>query len=251
LTDDEWSLFKQFEVLLKPFNDATEDCCADKRATLQDVVPWSNELLDHCEQILEQEEPADATLDTSTLYDAAEEARDKLLKYYDISSEHMTIAVLLDPRQKLSFYTHEITDDNVLQDTKTKFEKQLREVYDQYKTDRVADTEPVEEVSSNHPRFKRRKLDKLSDEVQTYLYDTATPKWDDDPAAWWRANNQRFPVLAKMARDYLAIPGTSASSERAFSKAGLLITDRRTRLGAASIKACILLQSWLTENIVS
>ena len=40
--------------------------------------------------------------------------------------------------------------------------------------------------------------------------------------AWWNMNEHRFPKLAKLAKIYLGIPATSASSERLFSKAGII-----------------------------
>jgi hypothetical protein len=48
-----------------------------------------------------------------------------------------------------------------------------------------------------------------------------------------------------MARDYLAIPATSASSERLFSSGKLLITDNRNSLGEYTIEAVECLKSWL------
>ena len=34
--------------------------------------------------------------------------------------------------------------------------------------------------------------------------------------AWWKVKSKKYPNLFKMARDYLAIPATSTSSERLF-----------------------------------
>ena len=51
-----------------------------------------------------------------------------------------------------------------------------------------------------------------------------------DPLAWWKINEIRFPTLAKLARIHLAIPATSAPSERVISKAGLIIDRLRSRL---------------------
>lgn len=40
-----------------------------------------------------------------SIRDAAVSAEEKMVKYYDVSSEHATIAVVMDPRFKLDFYT--------------------------------------------------------------------------------------------------------------------------------------------------
>ncbi len=52
----------------------------------------------------------------------------------------------------------------------------------------------------------------------------------DNPVNWRKANTERFPRLAKLARQYLCIPGTSVPSERVSSAAGLTVNRLRTRL---------------------
>ena len=56
-------------------------------------------------------------------------------------------------------------------------------------------------------------------------------------------NQNRFPLLAKLARKYLCIPAKSASSERFFSAAGLTIANDRARLLPENAGALILLHS--------
>jgi hypothetical protein len=69
---------------------------------------------------------------------------------------------------------------------------------------------------------------------------------------YWRTSSGRFPNQSRMARDYLAIPGTSTPSERAFSAGRQLITDFRCRLAGDTITACMLLKSWLlVQDMVS
>ena len=63
----------------------------------------------------------------------------------------------------------------------------------------------------------------------------ALPRLQDDdvpynPLLWWKAHQARFPMLSVLARKYLAIPATSAPSERLFSSAGLTIAKERARL---------------------
>ena len=43
-----------------------------------------------------------------------------------------------------------------------------------------------------------------------------------DPLEWWKMHNTQLPTIAKLARKYLAIPASSAPSERVFSRAKLI-----------------------------
>jgi hypothetical protein len=52
----------------------------------------------------------------------------------------------------------------------------------------------------------------------------------NNPLDWWRLNEYLYPCLGKFARRVLAIPATSAPSERIFSIAGQIVTKRRNRL---------------------
>ena len=53
---------------------------------------------------------------------------------------------------------------------------------------------------------------------------------DTAPLMWWKQHVQEFPRLARMARQYLAVPATSASPERLFRVAGLVKSDWRGSL---------------------
>ena len=48
-----------------------------------------------------------------------------------------------------------------------------------------------------------------------------------DPLAWWKLHDSRFPRVSKLARKYLAIPASSAPSERVFSRAKLIQQRQR------------------------
>ena len=53
---------------------------------------------------------------------------------------------------------------------------------------------------------------------------------DTDPLMWWTQHQQEFPRLARMTRQYLAVPVSSASPESLFSSVGLVKSDLRGRL---------------------
>ena len=48
-----------------------------------------------------------------------------------------------------------------------------------------------------------------------------------DVLAWWKLHQKMFPDLSKMARQYLALPASSAGVERLFSAAGRLHSSFR------------------------
>ena len=49
-----------------------------------------------------------------------------------------------------------------------------------------------------------------------------------NPLPWWRENALRFPLLSELAHVYLAIPATSAPSERVWSRASRILTYKRS-----------------------
>ena len=44
---------------------------------------------------------------------------------------------------------------------------------------------------------------------------------------WWKAKKEEYPTLARLAREYLCVSGTSTQAERVFSCMGLLLNKRR------------------------
>ena len=87
------------------------------------------------------------------------------------------------------------------------------------------------------------------DEVDRYVRFTSLPDHTADPLIWWKAAESKFPTIAKMARDYLAIQATSvAISESIFSQSGQLITPRRASLAEESIESSLLCRSWLRSD---
>jgi len=54
--------------------------------------------------------------------------------------------------------------------------------------------------------------------------------YDACPFKWWASQEKRFPILSRLAKKFLAIPATSASSERLFSDAGNIMTVKCANL---------------------
>ena len=89
----------------------------------------------------------------------------------------------------------------------------------------------------------------IGDEWSRYLGGPEVDK-NIDPLQWWSFNEVNFPELAKIARNLLAIPASSAASERVFSVANACCSGRRSGLNTETIETQILLRyNW--ELVVS
>ena len=87
----------------------------------------------------------------------------------------------------------------------------------------------------------------VSDEVRRYRAEPPLPCFDESgnaqsPLAWWKSNEQLYPSLSKYARQVLAIPATSAPSERVFSVAGQIVTKKRARLTGNAVALLVWLK---------
>ena len=59
--------------------------------------------------------------------------------------------------------------------------------------------------------------ERLMDEFREYMSLPMTNWRVNDVIEWWSDNEEKFPNIAKLARKYLAIPASSAPSERGHS----------------------------------
>ena len=91
--------------------------------------------------------------------------------------------------------------------------------------------------------FKKRRHENIN---ECDLYLSVPPISDENinPLEWWKVNETQYPNVAKMARDYLAIPSTSVPSEQCFSLGKNLITDNRNKLAGKTVRICMALKSW-------
>ncbi len=70
----------------------------------------------------------------------------------------------------------------------------------------------------------------------------------EDPMLWWRNNKGKFPIVAVLARTFLGVPATSASSERIFSKAEQIISKKRSGLSPRKAGLLIWLAGFMKQQ---
>ena len=70
-----------------------------------------------------------------------------------------------------------------------------------------------------------------------------------DPLDFWTKNQLQFPILALVARRVLAVPATSASTERLFSASGRVCTFDRASLKPANVDILSTLHVWERSSL--
>ena len=73
----------------------------------------------------------------------------------------------------------------------------------------------------------------IGQQVENYL---GTAAQTETVLQFWQ-KAEKYPVLQRIARDFLGIPATSVKSERENSKARYVMTDQRNRLWNTSVQA--------------
>ncbi|KAM0917551.1 hypothetical protein ACQ4PT_009413 [Festuca glaucescens] len=89
-------------------------------------------------------------------------------------------------------------------------------------------------------------------EVDIYLQDALVPLREDesfDVLKWWKRNAENYPILAKIAQDFLVIPLSAVASESTFSTAGMIIDKHRSSLNPETTEGLICTKDWLKEYL--
>lgn len=76
--------------------------------------------------------------------------------------------------------------------------------------------------------------------LSRYLKDKLLPRMED-PIKYWLLHKAAYPYLYRVALQYLSTPASSVPCEIIFSKAGEIVSQRRSRLKPSTIKQILFL----------
>ncbi|KMS64884.1 hypothetical protein BVRB_041670, partial [Beta vulgaris subsp. vulgaris] len=83
------------------------------------------------------------------------------------------------------------------------------------------------------------------DYLDMYFEDALLPRTTNlDVLMYWRNNSVRYPPLALMAKDILAVPVSTVASESGFSTGGRVLDSYRSSLKPSTVEAIICLRDW-------
>ena len=284
-TEEDWSKAEVFVKFLRVFYDVTLRVSASTHPTvhtgLHDVIKVETAINN-----LESRANMQVGLLSEQLLKAmASDMRSKYEKYFDSYHELnplIVIGLVLDPRFKLRHVTQLFRKklSEIEAQLKTEEIKNiLRALYDEYvpnveggkymKKSENLHSQPSS-TSSNVVLTEDDLIDEwmhfvedsdekvVGDEVDSYLLDPLVQITKEESTKhfnillWWKVNGNKYPILAAIAKDILAIQVSTVASESAFSTGGRVISDFRSSLTPKSVEALICMQNWLRgDNIIT
>ena len=260
-TDDSWTVMEELLPVLHSLKCATTALCGESGVSISMIYPVTATLLSkHL-----KETPGESPKFTR-FKQTVSASLERRLAPADIRNARKVayIASFLDPRHKhLRFAT-----DEVRRGVKAAVSDLLSspESDDEGREDAVASNDPEPEPE---PSAKKKRSDCLSASAiavlfgEDYSEETETlthtaefsnycrdicPPLHFDPMTWWKANECKYPRLAKLANAYLSVPATSVPSERVFSAAGLIVNRLRTRLNPEHVDMLIFLNKNMADR---
>ncbi|KAH1095948.1 hypothetical protein J1N35_012869 [Gossypium stocksii] len=183
--------------------------------------------------------------------------------YWSLCNVAFTIAAALDPRLKFRSSCNETYDlENMMK--LIRFRKVLIDVYFKYANEAKnlsASSSVLDDsysltaemtkdcIVSYFSKFASpsnvKEVASQKSELDCYLEETSLAS-DADILGWWRVNSQRFPTLAQMARDFLAIPVSVSAPCSNIS--AMTINPAYSSLDPESMEALVCSQNWLEST---
>ncbi|KMT06125.1 hypothetical protein BVRB_7g162960 [Beta vulgaris subsp. vulgaris] len=190
---------------------------------------------------------------------------EKFGKYWSEFSTIMAVAVVLDPRFKMQFIKWSFNKvygfGPDYESELFKVKDRLQHLYDGYAMSSVsAATNNVagcrfagvtcdgtsDEFMTDFDEFSNEQhSESVKSDLVSYLEEPLMPRSSNiNIVSYWRTHEVRYPIVAKMAKDFLAIPMSTVASESAFSTGGRVLDCYRSSLKPKTVEAIICLRDW-------
>ena len=236
LTNKEWEEIQDVGELLSEFAMATTELSGQNYPTIAHVCVIFLSLIAY----LSSRENDSEYL----LHDMVIKIKQKLEEYWNLIGDNLKVLAFFDPRYKNLCFIGMDTN-SVLSFIRQKLPSitQTQE-QTQTQTNQSCMSHFLSRLSSEQSIIPVQK-----DEISSY-WNLASASCDISPLDWWKAHETEYPLLSKLAKDFLSIMATSVPCEQLFSIAGLTITKSRNRLTGKSARAILCLKSWLEQKII-
>ncbi|PLW57257.1 hypothetical protein PCANC_02428 [Puccinia coronata f. sp. avenae] len=255
LTKAKWEKVEQMIEFLEPLHKVTNILCGSQYPTLSMSLPIYISLVKNIYQVRSQ-------YDLAQLIPAADEMIKKITKYLILALEKPApiCAMILDPRIKLCYFkknesflsAHSISKLTA-KDALTTFKLEAKR-FDQS----PSRMNPTSSQGTSGRKTKKAKpmsaiesdvwgestvANDLNDKIRQYIAEVKEPS-HTNILYYWANHTKVYPSLSEMAKCFLAIPATSAPSERVFSKSKTIFGSQRHSLSSSSVEHLLCVKEW-------
>lgn len=259
IEDSTWEYLSCLRDILELFLEPTMQLLYDSKETANMTIPLVCDTLN----VLEDWKSKDVVKNNPLIGLGISKASQKLLEYYPINDANIEpikdlyIATMLDPHLKTSAFemlhfpaavvkSAERYFQDVFNSYKEIFEKEKG--YTKRKRTQVVPLLRGEKQLRSFSFYRAIQVSKnvndenIGGEMDEYFAEIPV-KLDESIRSYYERNRDRFPILYRMARDYLSIMAMSAPSESLFSRVRCIVTDGRSRLLPDTIKKLAILKA--------
>ncbi|XP_022835410.1 zinc finger BED domain-containing protein 4-like [Spodoptera litura] len=254
ITTEDWTLYSQLCQILRPFEEITKSMSGEKYVSGSSVIVVTRCLKEACEKITSRTDLLSAVTDVALTL------RSGLIDRFGIIEQSGTFSLctFMDPR----FKTQGFCDQNEANKTKVRVRKMVAALIA-----KTTNTTPSSVLTVTDDLNKSNDdlnpwnifdqmiastttqgtpLSKAIKEVDMYLADELLPRKDqqgnlNSPLEWWKNRQFVYPHLKQIFVTHCNIVATSVPCERIFSKTGLIINQRRTRLTTSKVEQIMFL----------
>lgn len=254
-------LLEKITLFLGPFKKASDDLEGDKYPTIQKVILYQLLIKKHLETYANLHENIfndDEELTTnSILQKLGKRGLEFMNSKFQLSEEH-EIALFLSPKFK-SLKMFSVSDKariiNNIEMKLLQIEMENNSHQSYVQEDNNISTRNTLDANTTFSEWEDIKDDpELSRNSLTFkkeLEDYRNKYFnvqDDAILEFWKDQQYVFPHLCILAKQILAIPASSASSERSFSVAGRVIEERRSCLSGSTVDGILFLNDYFNFN---
>uniref|UniRef100_A0ACD5TSB0 Uncharacterized protein n=1 Tax=Avena sativa TaxID=4498 RepID=A0ACD5TSB0_AVESA len=246
LSAEEKAVLNSLHSYLEPFYKTTTNLCTCKLPTVGLVFFFMDhvfELINICHNSSHQK------LFENIARDMSKTALDFTSQAYNI---YTFTAAILDPRIKGELIPDALNSTSNLEDARDHFVRDYSSIFQaagngysiQDSTEDGSAFSFAEEIIRKRRRVS---MSTAADELTQYLAEPPAPI-STDALEWWRGHSSRYPRLSLMARDFLAIQGTSLDPEELFTSKGDSIHKQQYWLPLSSMQTTICIKSWMQSG---
>lgn len=213
---------------------------------LETLISHSSSLFQHmCDDLIEEITELWDDLPVETLLSTCLDPRFKHLNHLDSSNREEALTSLAAEFDRLS--TQSIPISNPEEEPPAKKQRSdLLSPFDLLQNSYLS----VQRVETTHKNELQRYLDEqpirfLIFNLQQFTFFVIFPiftisRLTEDPLTWWKNHEKQYPVLATMAKIYLATPASQTSSERLFSCGSHVVSPLRSSLDPNNVEMLVL-----------